>query len=87
MNIGITLNGQNIVSAEVLAREFSTKSAGFHLPTKVVYGGQQYQLNVQMVAVGSKDWPDGRRAEFIGSLNGATPAATPASNGKASKSV
>lgn len=49
--IAVSIDGQTIVAG---AKQFSTGSTGFHGVGKIVLDGAKYQVNVQVVKVGSK---------------------------------
>lgn len=47
----VNIEGQTLIAGE---KTFSTGSIGYHGTGKVILDGKKYQVNVQLVEVGSK---------------------------------
>ncbi len=50
-----TDNGENISSLPVMPKEFKTGSRGFYANTKAEINGKRYQVQIQVVEIGSKN--------------------------------
>lgn len=46
--------GQELATIPVSPKEFKTGSRGYYANTKVEIGGKRYQVQIQMVEIGSK---------------------------------
>lgn len=53
--VAVTIGGQAMVADK---RQFSTGSLGYYASGKVIIGGVQYQVGLNLTAIGSK--PDGQ---------------------------
>jgi hypothetical protein len=57
-----TTEGQSIAILTLPPKEFKTGSRGFYANGKAEIGGKRYQIQVQLVEVGSKKQPAGKEA-------------------------
>jgi hypothetical protein len=51
-------NGESIATLTVAAKEFKTGSHGFYANTKAEIDGKRYQVQIQIVEIGSKSKTD-----------------------------
>lgn len=49
-----TDEGQSVAALTLTAKEFKTGSRGFYANTKAEIDGKRYQVQIQMVEIGSK---------------------------------
>jgi hypothetical protein len=47
-------NGQMLAALPVMPKQFSTGSLGYYANQKIEIGGKRYQVQVQLVEIGSK---------------------------------
>ena len=47
-------NGQMLTVLSVMPKQFSTGSLGYYATQKVEIGGKRYQVQIQLVEIGSK---------------------------------
>jgi hypothetical protein len=47
-------NGQMLTTLPVMPKQFSTGSLGYYANQKVEIGGKRYQVQIQLVEIGSK---------------------------------
>ena len=47
-------NGQMLTVLSVMPKQFSTGSLGYYATQKVAIGGKRYQVQIQLVEIGSK---------------------------------
>ncbi len=52
-----TDNGQSIVTLPVMPKDFKTGSKGFYANGKTEINGKRYQVQIQIVEIGSKNKP------------------------------
>jgi hypothetical protein len=52
-----TENEQRIAIINVMPKQFKTGSRGFYTNQKVEIDGKRYQMQIQLVEIGSKDQP------------------------------
>ncbi len=50
-------NGQNIITLPAMPKDFKTGSKGFYANGKTEINGKRYQVQIQLVEIGSKNTP------------------------------
>ena len=53
-------DGQSVAVITVPSKEFKTGSRGFFGSTKAEINGKRYQIQIQVVEIGSKSKPEGK---------------------------
>ncbi len=53
-----TETGEILATFTVLSKEFKTGSKGFYASNKAEFGGKRYQVQIQLVEIGSKKAAD-----------------------------
>ena len=53
-------DGQSVAVITVPSKEFKTGSRGFFGSTKAEFNGKRYQIQIQVVEIGSKGKPEGK---------------------------
>ncbi len=53
-----TETGEVVATFTVSPKEFKTGSKGFYANSKAEFGGKRYQVQIQMVEIGSKRAPE-----------------------------
>lgn len=56
-------NGQMLTTLPVMPKQFSTGSQGYYANQKVEIGGKRYQVQIQLVEIGSKKAKEEKESE------------------------
>ncbi len=54
--------GEVVATLTVSPKEFKTGSKGFYANSKAEFGGKRYQVQIQLVEIGSKKGPESESA-------------------------